>query len=244
LLARNTGERAVVYFVIKHAVEKYSTDLFDFYLDKHLVVRVEKQDRRFLRARWFDSIRYRFAVHLSDFIRLNCIDKEFVRYMNTFLDEKQFRELMSRYIRKCFKSKSAVNRRLEKLEDFIQMRIGRMKYPAVVDCNRLNHICKVLEVVKDHTTTYGAGSGVLWLFDDRFCLELYLSSDLLFFPYSPYDIDVKAVKKLAIYERRLLEAIRKIANIKEQEQSDRRLENVLETLEYVVLLIEMLREPA
>ena len=177
---------------------------------------------------------------LSDFASLKCLDSGFSQRWGSLLGEDEFRKLMASQIAKCYKKEKDVKERLEALEGFMNMRLGRMMYPAIVDCEIHDYLCRILQKLK--TPKYGYKPVTVHLLEDRFCLETDVDV-AIFLPYDPEEIDVKSAQKLDIYKYYFYAFINKADDIKTElgELAGSRLEDAVKIANYVILLLEMLR---
>jgi len=209
-------------------------------------------------------VEYYYAIRLSYFIRPDCVDSEIEGLLGKLLDEGQFKELMVNHIRRCFKSKRAINSRLEKLENFMNMKLGRMRFPAIiyhVSKDGLSEYSYLFSLKVGCVYQHFAPIGVLQMFKDGFCHPtLYVRVEsMACFPYDPEDIDVGAVAKMGKYGREIpiyLDTVRSARSRMHEwlckycaecqdagfrEWVESRLEKAEQVLSYVLFLTEMLK---
>ena len=252
------------YYVIKRVFEGHP---FIPKYPAYYVFRVYGPDDRELEEDLYlppGEFRGYYATRLSHFIRPNCADGEIEKLLGKLLDEGQFKELMVNHIRKCFKSRRAVNSRLEKLESFVSMKLGRMRLPAFIKYARKNGLGEYsylfsskVSCVYQHFTRIS----VLWMLKDGFCLPTYYigrEGFMACFPYDPEDVDVDAVAKMSKHDSEISLYLDTVilarSRIHEwwctyckecqdacfREWVENRLEKAEQTLRHVLFLLEML----
>ena len=180
-------------------------------------------------------------ARLSRFVNLKYYDGYLRQYRNTLLDEEEFRRIMRRQILRYYAAKEKeVRRRLKAPEDFISMRLGRMRYPAVINCRELNYVCKVPE--ERGVLTHAVDFAVLYLLRDRFCLKIGSEHKMIFLPYDPSKVSVKAVRKLASRKKLLRLVAEEAREVKDKmgKFADSRFEDVAKTVDYVLFLFGLL----
>jgi len=179
-------------------------------------------------------------ARLTRFVNLKYYDGYLRQYKDTLLDEEEFRRIMRGQILRHYTAKKEIRRRFKALEDFISMRLGRMRYPAVINCRELNYVCKV--PVERGAPGLALKLAVLYLLEDRFCLKTVQELKMIFLPYDPSKVDVKAIRKLARRKELLRLAAEKAGEVKDEmgELADSRLEDAVKTMNYVLFLFELL----
>jgi len=179
-------------------------------------------------------------AYLSKFVSLNCLDSYFRMREHRLLDEGAFKELMTHQIAKCYKKEKIAKEKLELLEGFVNIRLGEMRYPAVIDCLTLDYMCRIPEVLK---APMYESLATMYLLGDRFCLKSSLHYSMLFLPYDPDKVDVGAVRKIADYDVYLHRIIEEADSIRValRELAGNKLEDALKTVSYVAFLLEMLK---
>ena len=180
-------------------------------------------------------------AHLTRFVNLKHYDGYLRQYKDTLLDEEEFRRIMREQILRHYTAKKEIRRRFKALEDFISMRLGRMRYPAVINCMKLNYVCKV--PVERGAPKHDLYVGVLYLLEDRFCLKIGQELRMIFLPYDPSKVDVKAVRKLARRRKEFLHLAAEATDVVKDEMgelADSRLEDAVKTMNYVLFLFELL----
>lgn len=180
-------------------------------------------------------------TYLSNFVSQKCLDSDFKQSWGTLLGEEEFRKLMASQVAKCYKKEETVKEKLEALEDFMNMRLGKMRYPAIVDCEERDYLCRIPHKLK--TPKYRYRPVTVHLLDDRFCLETDINV-AIFLPYDPEEIDVESVaRELDIYKFYFYFFIKKADDMKTEpgEPADSRFEDAVKIANYVILLLEMLK---
>jgi len=182
------------YYVIKRVLEGYPA---------YYVLRVDRPDDPLLSLDYYDRyiLKKGYITSLSHFIRPECVDSEIEQQLGKPLDEGQFKELMSRHIHKCFKHSQAVNSRLEKLENYVNMKVGKMKFPTLISCWGVlretlaehSYLCWCQEY--NWVYRYCAKIDDYYLlYEDGFCLDA--DYGMTCSSYNPEDVDVETLVKL------------------------------------------------
>lgn len=243
-----------VYFTILKASEGSKVAYY--------VVRVDSPDEyiMMLERHRSQELRGYYATRLTHFIRLRCVGGELEQLLGKVLSSGQFKELMSGYIRRCFRSDREVKERLERLENFVNMRLGRAwQYPAVVKCwgssrfNSYGYLCW-------HSTSFVYLNTInfmdMRLYEDGFCfLREKHNGEVTCFSYNPEDVDAEALVKLARHKKPFYDAIKEAYHDvtrwlnnnyidlycgDEKELFKSQLEKVEKVLSHALFLLEML----
>ena len=192
------------------------------------------------------------SINLYELLSSKCVDEEFERHMNMFLSEEEFKELMKKYIRKCFKSNEAIARRLEKLEEFInepakvaEKKKKEKQYPAVSDYEKQYYVLRA--ILNNAIDKYEFDEVEVYLFEKSFCV---LSTDYdtaIFLPYDAEIINIEAISKLGEREVYVLgKASRSVEEsledgIEEGQDIEGRLKNALDIINFTIMVYEMLK---
>jgi len=209
-----------MYYVIKKV--RYSDG------DTYLVVKTSRPNVAMLRG--FRARTYYLnytSINLNDLVRRSCIDTEFEQHMNRFLSESEFKELITSYINKCFKSEDVKAKRLKRLEEFLSNPVKERKR------RKLGYLV-VVDGAPDELLTRNAVGAVdldkayLYLFKRGFCVvavEYLVGRFTVFLPYDVKKISADVVVRLnkkvinflkdvaAEIERRNVDTLRDVLNV-------------------------------
>ena len=224
-----------MYYVIKRVL--YSGG------DTYVVIKTGKRQPSILKG--FKATTYYTkytAINLNELVKRGCVDREFEQYINRFLSEGEFRELITHYINKCFKSEDAVAAKLKKLEDYIKSPVkGRQRkrskypkeYPVVV-----GYRSELRALFRNATAKYEYEFGrlALYLFKRSFCV--CQAGD--FAVFLPYDVERISVDAVAMLIEEVVDALKTVAREIERSSDVGALKDALNVIKYVVTLSEML----
>jgi len=221
---------------------------------RYVVVKVDKPDRGVLRARRLSTLsRYTTAL-LYTIVNPNCVDIKASYYMNRFLDEDTFRQIMLKYIQACYKSPEAFSKRLATLKAFIERpaktpeagegRRGR-RYPVAISLKDGVPIVAD-KIVKKAAAKYSFGEGDMevFLFSKSFWVWHDYYNYIIALPYDIEQIDPEAVAGLDKYAVRAVadavDTLERAVEIGEVEAWE--VSRVMEAMKYTLLLRELMRD--
>jgi len=216
--AVSTSTTAAVY-VIKSV--KYSGG------DTYVVIKTPHRNSAVLRG--FRATTYYFnytSISLNDLVKPSCIS-ELEQYVNRFLDENEFKELITKYISRCYKSKDVIAKRLKRLENFVnspvkEKRRKKPEYPVVIDGAPSELL------TRNAVDAVDLDKAFVYLFKRAFCIvavEYVVGRFTVFLPYNVEKVSVDAVVRLnkkvinflkdvvAEIERRNVDTLRDVLNV-------------------------------
>ena len=224
----------MAYYVVKQMVDAHGRS-------RYFIVKTYSTDSRVLWATNVEMLPLPPSCHALPLERLldpDCVDREFELHTGTFLEEREFKNLMERHIRKCH---SNTEEKLKELEDFIYR--AKEKYPIVVKTSPLNP--NLNKLFPSHATVLELAEGAVHLYLHRSELVAHLTLlDLaVILPYDPNSIDPGAVRELDDATAQLLkEAIQEPRPSLAPEHKTL-LEKAEQAIHYTIFLYEMLRKP-
>ena len=224
----------MAYYVVKQMVDAHGRS-------RYFIVKTYSTDSRVLWATNVEMLPLPPSCHALPLERLldpDCVDREFELHTGTFLEEREFKNLMEKHIRKCH---SNTEEKLKELEDFIYR--AKEKYPIVVKTSPLNP--NLNKLFPSHATVLELAEGAVHLYLHRSELVAHLTLlDLaVILPYDPNSIDPGAVRELDDATAQLLkEAIQEpLPSLAPEHKT--LLEKAEQAIHYTIFLYEMLRKP-
>lgn len=221
----------MAYYVIKRV----------FYRGGGTYVIVKAPQRNPLMLKGFKATTYYSnytAINLNELVRRDCVDREFEQYMDRFLGEGEFRELITSYIRKCFKSDEVIAARLKKLEDYMSRPLKeRRKREKNVEYPVATYYRSTLKAILRNTAAkYSFGEIRVCLFKRSFCVY-QVSGFAVFLPYDVERISVDVVARLS---GEVVDVLKTAASEIERFGATGLLGDALNAIKYTVTLSEML----
>jgi len=178
------------------------------------------------------------AINLNELVKRDCVDREFEQYVDRFLSEGEFRELITRYINKCFKSDEVIAARLKKLEDYIsrplkewRKREKNVEYPVVAYYRSM-----LKAILRNAAAKYRFGEIRVYLFKRSFCVY-QIDGFAVFLPYDVERISIDVVARLS---GEVVDILKTAASKIERFGATGRLGDALNAIKYTVTLSEML----
>lgn len=241
-----SDSRAQAFYAVRRVVSVGSDD------HTYIVFKTVKKHPNMLRGKT-NRLYYRkyTSINLHELLLRKCVDDEFKRHVDRFLDEGEFKELMERYIRNCFKNDKTVVKRLMKLEEFIKepAKVAKKKkkekqYPVISNYEKQKDILKA--IFKNAISRYDFDEVEVYLFKESFCVLSRDYDTAIFLPYDAGAINIEAIPELEREMYVLKVASRDIEesvedDIEEGQDSDGRLKNALGIINYMIMVYEMLR---